>query len=138
MEQKKEPSLWTSDTLKKLDEGIPNLSISLSLRFDGPFEIMGSMKKTIGKIDFSNFGKTIVKTISFDLNIIVFPEDETFSILRIGRWFDLQVNRIASSSGHLTQYTYFIHFKNGNKSGNSHSTNPLTCKSNVWQKVFLN
>ena len=133
IEQKKEPILWNCDTIKKLDEGIPNLSVNLSLGFVGPYEFMGSMKKTIGKIDHSNF-----KTISFDLNIIVFPEDETFSILRIGRWFDLQVHRITSQSGHLTQYTYIISFQNGNKSGNAHWTNPLICKSNVWQKEFLN
>lgn len=98
-EQKKEPLLWTCDTIKKLDEDIPNLSVALRLRFDGPFEIMGSMKKTVGKIDPSNYN-----TISFDLNIIVFPEGETFNILKIGNWFNLQVNRIASPSGHLTQY----------------------------------
>ena len=132
-EQKKEPLLWTCDTIKKLDEDIPNLSVALRLRFDGPFEIMGSMKKTLGKIDPSNYN-----TILFDLNIIVFPEGETFNILKIGNWFNLQVNRIASPSGHLTQYAYFIHFENGGKSGNAHSTNPLTCRSNVWQKVFLN
>ena len=132
-EQKKEPLLWTCDTIKKLDEDIPNLSVALRLRFDGPFEIMGSMKKTLGKIDPSNYN-----TISFDLNIIVFPEGETFNILKIGNWFNLQVNRIASPSGHLTQYAYFIHFENGGKSGNAHSTNPLTCRSNVWQKVFFN
>ena len=132
-EQKKEPLLWTCDTIKKLDEDIPNLSVALRLRFDGPFEIMGSMKKTVGKIDPSNYD-----TISFDLNIIVFPEGETFNILKIGNWFNLQVNRIASPSGHLTQYAYIIHFENGGKSGNAHSTNPLTFRSNVWQKVFFN
>ena len=141
-EQKKEPLLWTSvrsdtsimsDTIKKLDEDIPNLSVALKLRFDGPFEIMGSMKRTLGVIDPANYN-----TISFDLNIIVFPEGKTFNILKIGNWFNLQVNRIASPSGHLTQYAYFIHFENGGKSGNAHSTNPLTCRSNVWQKVFLN
>ena len=132
-EQKKEPLLWTCDTIKKLDEDIPNLSVALRLRFDGPFEIMGSMKKTLGKIDPLSYN-----TILFDLNIIVFPEGETFNILKIGNWFNLQVNRIASPSGHLTQYAYFIHFENGGKSGNAHSTNPLTCRSNVWQKVFFN
>ena len=132
IEQKKEPILWNCDTIKKLDEGIPNLSVNLSLRFVGPYKL-DSMKKPIGKIDHSNF-----KTILFDLNIIVFPEEKTFSILRIGKWFDLQVHRIASPSGSLSQYTYITSFENGNKSENAHSTNPLICRSNIWQKEFLN
>ena len=125
-------AMYYEHTIKKLDEDIPNLSVALKLRFDGPYEIMGSMKRILGIIDPSNYN-----TISFDLNIIVFPEGKTFNILKIGNWFNLQVNRIASPSGHLTQYAYFIHFENGGKSGNAHSTNPLTCRSNVWQKVFL-
>ena len=143
-EQKKEPLLWTCDTIKKLENGIPNLSVMLSLSFVGPFKIQGEMKKTIGSVDSANF-----KFIAFELNIVVFPEDETFSILRIGSWFDLRVQRISSDlhcdglilrQTYTANYTYSISFKNHHPEIDQRDdwTKPLICSSNVWQKEFLN
>ena len=131
-EQKKEPLLWTCDTIKKLDNGIPNLSVMLSLSFVGPFKIQGEMKKTIGSVDSANF-----KFIAFELNIVVFPEDETFVILQIGSWFDLRVRRISSE---FAKYTYVISLKNHYPQIRQQNdwTKPLICSSNVWQKEFLN
>ena len=131
-------SSWRDETVKKIEQGVPHLIVSLGQNFSGPFELSGDHTKIIGETKSINARN--VQSISFELKIVVFPENEfDFSILKIDEWFDLQVNRITKDFYDETEYSSEFSFTVAlkHKVGNACSIKPLTCCSNVWQQDSL-
>ena len=131
-------SSWRDETVSKIEQGVPHLIVSLGQNFSGPFELSGDHTKIVGETKSINARN--VQSISFELKIVVFPENEfDFSILKIDEWFDLQVNRITKDFYDETEYSSEFSFTVAlkHKVGNACSIKPLTCRSNVWQQDSL-